>query len=1015
MFDTLLAARKNVSTRANIPYPTASASSTTNKLAETHNISLLGNNQGNKLNLNNHLTGCICEGCRSTYVNLYPLVPAPVVGATVPVASLPLLSSNPSATSKIFLDFNGHTTSETLWNSSFNGGANIVTPAYSIDADTTTFSTTEVASVEEIWRRVAEDYAPFNVDVTTIDPGNLNAANNIRVVIGGSWNQWYEESGGAGGVAYLTSWQWSDNTPVFVFEENLGNGAAKYTAEAISHETGHSLGLQHQSTYDAFGNKINEYNPGSGSGDTGWAPIMGVSYYKNLTTWHNGTSSLDATSYQDDMSIISAANNGFGGYRTDDHGNTISSATALSGTTTLTGSGIITQTSDIDVFSFQAGAGLLNFTINPAPYGPNLDILAELLNSSGNIIASSNLSSNLFANINTSVSAGNYFLSIKSNGEYGRVGQYTISGTVAPADTTPPTASSLSPADNATGVAVADNLVLNFSEAIQKGTGNLVIKKLSDNSLVETIAATADNVTVSGSQVTINPTANLAPGTDYYVEIANGVITDIAGNNYAGITGNSSWNFTTVAPADTTPPTASSLSPADNATGVGVADNLVLNFSEAIQKGTGNLEIKKLSDNSVVETIAVTAANVTVSGSELTINPTADLGEGTDYYVEIANGAITDIAGNNYAGITGNSTWNFTTVVPADTTPPTASSLSPADNVTGVGVGDNLVLNFSEAIQKGTGNIVLKKLSDNSVVETIAATAANVTVSGSQVTINPTADLGEGSDYYVEIANGAITDIAANNYAGITGNSTWNFTTVAPADTTPPTASSVSPADNATGVGVCDNLVLNFSEAIQKGIGNIVLKKLSDNSVVETIAVTAANVTVSGSQVTINPTADLGEGSDYYVEIANGAITDIAANNYAGITGNSTWNFTTVAPADTTPPTATSLSPADNATGVGVGDNLVINFSEAIQKGTGNLVLKKLSDNSVVETIVATAANVTVSGSQVTINPTADLGSGTDYYVEIASGAIKDIAGNNYAGITGNSTWNFTTVASAEI
>src|SRR4028119_2360962 len=490
MFDTLLATRKNLSTRGNIPYPSASASATTNKLAETDNIRLLGNSQGNKLNLNNHLTGCICEGCRSTYVNLRPLVPPPAMGAPLPLASLPLLSSNPSATSKVFLDFDGHTTSGTFWNSDLNGGANIVTPAYSIDANTTNFSTTEVTSIEEIWKRVAEDYAPFNVDVTTIDPGNLNAANNIRVVIGGSWDQWYEESGGAGGIAWETSWQWNNDIPVFVFEDNLLNGSAKYTAEVISHEVGHSLGLSHQSTYDVFGNFLEEYNSGFGSGETGWAPTMGVSYYQNLTTWHNGTSSLGATSYQDDMSIIAAANNGFG-YRTDDHGNTISGATALSGTTTLTSSGIITQTSDIDVFSFAAGAGLLNFTINPAPYGPNLDILAELFNSSGNIIASSNFSSNLFANINTSVSAGNYFLSIKSNGQYGRVGQYTISGTVAPADTTPPTVSSLSPADNATGVGVGANLVLNFSEAIQKGTGNLEPKKPSDNSVLETIAATA--------------------------------------------------------------------------------------------------------------------------------------------------------------------------------------------------------------------------------------------------------------------------------------------------------------------------------------------------------------------------------------------------------------------------------------------------------------------------------------------------------------------------------------------
>ncbi|WP_155806242.1 S8 family serine peptidase, partial [Planktothrix agardhii] len=118
-----------------------------------------------------------------------------------------------------------------------------------------------------------------------------------------------------------------------------------------------------------------------------------------------------------------------------------------------------------------------------------------------------------------------------------------------------------------------------------------------------------------------------------------------------------------------------------------------------------------------------------------------------------------------------------------------------------------------------------------------------------------------------------------------------------------------------------------------------------------------------------------------------------------------------LASSDTTPPTASSFSPADNAIGVAVGANLVVNFSEAIQKGTGNLVIKKLSDNSVVETIAATAANVTVSGTQLTINPTADLGQGTDYYVEIANGAIKDIAGNNYAGITGNSTWNFTTTS----
>ncbi|MEG3982311.1 Calx-beta domain-containing protein, partial [Microcoleus sp. T3B2] len=93
----------------------------------------------------------------------------------------------------------------------------------------------------------------------------------------------------------------------------------------------------------------------------------------------------------------------------------------------------------------------------------------------------------------------------------------------------------------------------------------------------------------------------------------------------------------------------------------------------------------------------------------------------------------------------------------------------------------------------------------------------------------------------------------------------------------------------------------------------------------------------------------------------------------------------------------------------------VVTLSEAVQKGTGNLVIKKVSDNSIVETINVTAANVTVSGSSVTINPVNDLVDGTQYYVEIANGAIKDLAGNNYAGITGATTWNFKTVSAISI
>jgi len=144
-----------------------------------------------------------------------------------------------------------------------------------------------------------------------------------------------------------------------------------------------------------------------------------------------------------------------------------------------------------------------------------------------------------------------------------------------------------------------------------------------------------------------------------------------------------------------------------------------------------------------------------------------------------------------------------------------------------------------------------------------------------------------------------------------------------------------------------------------------------------------------------------------------------APSNSAGSYGTSgTWRFDNVTisgdslGADTTPPTINTLSPADDATGVAVGENLVVTFNEPVQVGTGTITVKQSADDATVESFdVATSGLVTVSGAQVTINPTADLATSTGYYVTISAGALEDLAGNPFAGITGSSDWNFTTAA----
>ncbi|MEQ1675232.1 MAG: Ig-like domain-containing protein [Chitinophagaceae bacterium] len=115
--------------------------------------------------------------------------------------------------------------------------------------------------------------------------------------------------------------------------------------------------------------------------------------------------------------------------------------------------------------------------------------------------------------------------------------------------------------------------------------------------------------------------------------------------------------------------------------------------------------------------------------------------------------------------------------------------------------------------------------------------------------------------------------------------------------------------------------------------------------------------------------------------------------------------------ADVTAPTTSTVTPANGSTGIALSGNLVITFSENIQKGTtGNITVKRTSDNVTVQTTAVTSASVTVSSNSATI-PYSGLANSIGYYVNIDAGAFKDLAGNNHAGISGSSTWAFTTLA----
>ena len=142
-------------------------------------------------------------------------------------------------------------------------------------------------------------------------------------------------------------------------------------------------------------------------------------------------------------------------------------------------------------------------------------------------------------------------------------------------------------------------------------------------------------------------------------------------------------------------------------------------------------------------------------------------------------------------------------------------------------------------------------------------------------------------------------------------------------DTTAPTLSSSTPADNATAVATDSNIVLNFSEAVDVESGNIVIYKSSDDSEAETFNVASSGL-ISGSgstQIIINPSSDLEEQTEYYVQIASTAFDDASSNDYAGISDTTTLSFTT---ADETAPTIAITS---GASSLKAGETTTVTFT----------------------------------------------------------------------------------------
>ena len=198
----------------------------------------------------------------------------------------------------------------------------------------------------------------------------------------------------------------------------------------------------------------------------------------------------------------------------------------------------------------------------------------------------------------------------------------------------------------------------------------------------------------AGNLITADISGTFAPissSSDILLEtISFTLLPGSTGSSVSLVSGTGLTNDDTSVPLGTLPelkpPTVLTFNPLDASTNVPVVSNIVVTFTEAIQKGTGLIEIHSGSaTGTVVESYdAATSTNLTISGSALTINPTANLANETNYFVTFTAGSIKDLAGNSYSGTT---TYDFTTAPRTNDYPPIWS----IDNASSVSLAENAV------------------------------------------------------------------------------------------------------------------------------------------------------------------------------------------------------------------------------------------------------------------------------------------------------------------------------------
>jgi hypothetical protein len=556
--------------------------------------------------------------------------------------------------------------------------------------------------------------------------------------------------------------------------------------------------------------------------------------------------------------------------------------------------------------------------------------------------------------------------------------------TTAAQDLSAPVITNLSPADDSLNNSNTVNLVATFDDNLVVGSGNILIKNLDDVTTTSIDVTDNSQVTIAGNVLTIDPSAALLTGTHYAVQIPGTALKNFSDLAFAGISDDTTWNFH-------------------------INPNATLVAYWPLNDGLDGAPVTTADDVIDDPTHPATDATAVNSSGQWFNDPTRGIVYKTFQGTRLSAGT---------QGITGDFTWSLWVMILGDNNGTIMGTRAgnPWNKLTTggmgnwAGVGGLSLSTFTPwhhlavrgTVNPGGTNQKVELFLDGILVGTDNATAS--------LTFNGALQFG-GNNSFSEDIEGLMSDIAIWDEA----LSTTRIQDLAGGadvqlDTTPPLVTTFDPADEAAAVPPGSNLVITFDDDVETATGDITIRNLTDatQTVISLPGPDADGfVSVVDNVLTINPTANLLPGKNYAVRIDAGAIKNVVGYNYAGIADDTTWNFTVGAP-DTTAPTLASVNPANGATLVPVGSNLLATFDENVQLVTNGVIsIKNITEGTQVD-ITLPDAQVSVFGAEVTINPSSDLDFGDVYAIQFDADAIDDTSGNSFAGILDDVTWSFT-------